>query len=51
MRRLLCLFGLHKRSRRAARTESDHAISICKYCRKPMRKDRGRWRIDRDKTN
>jgi hypothetical protein len=50
MRRILCLFGLHKRSRGAASSQGPAITSICKYCGAPMTKVRGRWQADRDKA-
>lgn len=50
MRRILCLFGLHKRSRGEAITDGPDIISVCKYCRAPMTRVHGHWQVDRDKA-
>jgi hypothetical protein len=47
MWRILCLFGLHKRSRGAANTDSPVITSVCKRCGAPMKKVYGRWQLDR----
>jgi len=46
MRILLCLFGVHVRSRGQVRTEDPVLTSVCRYCNKPMAKHDGRWQID-----
>ena len=48
MRRVLCLFGVHARSRGQARSDQMKITSVCRYCRRPMEKHGARWRIDRE---
>jgi hypothetical protein len=45
IRRLLCLFGIHKRSRGGIREVGDTVLSNCKYCGVPMYKLDGKWLI------
>jgi hypothetical protein len=45
LRRLLCLFGIHKRSRGGIREANDIILSNCRYCHAPMCKFDGKWRV------
>jgi len=45
--RILCLFGRHKRSRGYVQEHQDYSESICRYCRIPMCKFDGKWRVRR----
>jgi len=46
--RALCLFGLHRRSRGAARSYPEGMRSVCRGCEARMIKDKNGWRIDND---
>lgn len=47
MTSLLCLAGLHTRSRGRARREGAQWVSRCRRCNRPMRRaDNGKWRLD-----
>ncbi len=45
LRRLLCLFGIHKRSRGGIRETGDIVLSNCRYCHIPMYKLDGKWMV------
>ena len=51
MRRLLCLFGMHTRSRGQARYEARLLVSACRHCGRDMHKGRdGKWRVQSDEV-
>jgi hypothetical protein len=45
--RLLCFFGLHRRSREHAWHDGTDVVSVCKGCHAPMVKGYldGKWRL------
>jgi hypothetical protein len=46
--RLLCLLGFHRRSRRRAHPDEAGYVSVCRHCRKPMRRQsNGRWTLSK----
>ena len=45
IRRLLCYFGNHKRSRSGIRETNDAVLSDCRFCRVPMSKIDGKWMV------
>jgi hypothetical protein len=48
MRRLLCLFGFHERSRGKAHYEDGDLVSVCRHCHTPMiRIQHGKWVVSR----
>ena len=47
IRRLLCLFGRHKRSLGSIREAQDIVLSQCRYCHIPMCKVDGKWEVRR----
>jgi len=48
LRRLLCYFGRHHRSKSHARSTEAGVVSNCRYCGVPMRRGAGRkWPVDR----
>jgi hypothetical protein len=47
--RILCLLGLHRRSRGRAHVDEHGMVSICRRCGVAMRRDRnGIWRVSVD---
>ena len=43
---LLCLLGFHRRSRHRVHADESGYVSVCRRCRKPMRKQPdGKWRL------
>ena len=47
LRRLLCYFGRHRRSKSHARSTETGVVSVCRYCGAPMRRGAGRkWRVE-----
>lgn len=45
---LLCLLGFHRRSRGRAHADATGFVSVCRHCRKPMRRQAdGRWTLIR----
>jgi hypothetical protein len=47
LRRILCLFGRHKRSRGKAHDSGLDLMSVCRHCGVGMRRIRGKWTVDR----
>ena len=45
IRRLLCFFGIHKRSRGGIREAQDTVLSVCRHCQVPMYKLDGKWMV------
>jgi len=45
---MLCLLGFHRRSRQHARADDLGYVSVCRRCRKPMRRrPDGKWTMTR----